>query len=1065
MKKYLLLFYLTGIIGLIRTVPLYAQTDEMASADTNMVRGTVKDGVDGGPLPGANVYIKGTTTGTVTDFNGNYKIKVPKGITLVFSFIGYAKTEIVVKKGQHDVTLSPEVNSTDEVVVVGYGQQKMKEATGVISSVHAADIANRPMPTFDAALQGRAPGLQIVSSSGVPGAATRVRIRGQGSVNGSSDPLYVIDGIVVDTRDRSASDGGVDAINQNPLATIPPEDIERIDVLKDASSTGIYGARGANGVIVITTKRGKSGKTRFSANLYTGVTEATHKISLTNGDQYLALLKEAYNNDLAAYRDYAKNPGKYAVQPSKPSIQQTGNMDVDTSGKTNANTDWVSQSLRPGRIQSYDISASGGNDKTQFYLGLGYYQNQGILKGGNYERFNGRINIDNRPNDFLKVGASVGLTYVSNKTVPTSYNGGIGASQSNALPIFPVYYTKDRNGNDSGYNGTQVGSTYNNPVAQLEDNYYSNSFRNLTTLYSDAQILPSLSLHLEGSLDLTNYMEDYYYSSINRYYNRNPLAAAKERRVLSFNLITNNYLTFNKDFGDHGINIVAGTSYQKYTQRDIGYYPASGAVGFTDPTYSFSTGNMGWFPGTAPSGNQTGSAVGGFNDQDFYNYNSFFGRFNYAYKKRYLAQVNTVTNGSSKFSKGNQYGFFPSGSVGWVISEEPFMKKYSFVTFLKFKTGFGITGNANIPNFQYADNTYYSSTGYLGNKAQGTTQFANGKLGWERALMYDAGFDYGFLDGRITGNIGYFVKYSSRLLAQQPIQTSAAGIATILVNTDNVLVRNQGLEANISVKAIDRAFKWTIDYNTTFLQNKVLDVGGVPPDNFSNTPGDARIVQGQPMSVSYIAKSAGVDPETGNPLIYDLNGNKIVATQATVYANRQPLGNPFPTNYGGINNNFEFMGVDFSFFFTYSYGNTIYDDGAKFQNGNKIYFNQRTSVLDRWQKPGDNASIAKLSTTDRSWLNTDQWLYDGSFIRLRTVQIGYTLPAELCKKYFVSNLRIYVMANNLALWTKYPGWDPEVVRAAGKGDGAYQSNNISFNSPYLATPQARTYQVGLTVTF
>ena len=1052
MRKLLLFYCLAAFLLVTGAGKAYAQ--DQPAGEPATITGTVKDSKDGGPLPGVNVVIKGTTTGTITDFDGKYTLKVPGGSVLVFSYIGYNSQEFSKLRPELNVTLEQAAKSTEEVVVVGYGSQRSKEQTGVVSSIHAEDLRDRPMPTFDAALQGRAPGLQIASSSGIAGSAVRVRIRGQASVNGSSDPLYVIDGIILDTRDQSATDGGLQALNQNPLSTIPPGDIERIDVLKDASATGVYGARGANGVIVITTKRGKAGKTRFNLSYYTGTTEATHKLQLLDGPQYLSLYKEARKNDSPTFTLADK-----ATIGGAPYLLNTKNL---------PNTNWVDQMLRVGRIQNVDLSASGGNEKTTFYVGLGFQDNTGMLIGTDYNRVNGRINIDNRPNDYLKIGASVGLTYVENKLIPTSYGGGFGTAQSSALPIYPIY--DSTTGKYAGANLKEHNTSYN-PIAQTADDYYTKSFRNLTTMYAEAQITPALQFHAEGSMDLNQVDEDYYYSGINRYYtvgsNTMSLPAIKERHVSSRNLITNDYLTFTKQYGEHSVNAVAGASFQYYNRRDNGLYPAYDAVGFTDPYYTRLSGNM-HFASFAPANINTGATVSGWNALDYYSFASYFARFNYGYKGRYLAQLNVRADGSSKFGPDKRFGVFPSGSVGWVISEEEFMKNNAkWITFLKLKSGFGLTGNANINSFLWNE-AYQQGSVYANQTGQTPTTLANPKLSWEKATQFDGGLEFGLFNGSISGTLGYFLKNSSNLLVATPVQSSALGqITVVTTNSPVVEIRNQGVEATISTKNVDRAFKWTTDFNITFLQNKVLTLGGLAPDNFSGGYGDSRMVEGQPMSVSYVAEFAGINPATGQVMIKDLNGHLVVANNSNTYDNRKPFGSPFPKYYGGIDNRFEFMGFDLSVFFTYSVGQTIYDDGAKFQMGgmgNGTLWNQRTEALDRWQKPGDMTVIPKLTLNSGNVaFNTSAYVFNADFLRLRTLQVGYTLPTSLTEKIKVANLRLYIMANNLALWTPYKGWDPEVVRYAETRSNV--GSNISFNAPYLPTPQARSFQAGINLTF
>ncbi len=1039
-----------------------------AYAQTGSVSGRVTDSKNEG-IPGATVLIEGTTLGGSSNADGTYNIPtVPAGPqTLVVSFVGYntVRRQVTVVAGQNaevSAGLTENVTQLSEAVVVAYGTQERREVTGSVATIKADRIMNNSVPSFDAALQGRAAGLQVVQSNAAAGSAVRIRVRGTASITASGEPLYVIDGVPVDNSDISDPDFGrnsVKANNLNPLAAINPNDIESISVLKDASATALYGSRGANGVVLVTTKRGKMGKTTFNVSYYAGVSEATRKLPMLNGSEWLQLYNEARVND-----------GQAPLGPNE-SVSVNGISFTPNSVAGN-NTNWINEALRTGSVSDASVSASGGTEKTRFFIGTGYRQEKGILKGNDFTRLSGRINLDHNATDKLSLGTQINLNYVDNNQVPTSFNGGIGTAQSSALPIFPVYNP------DGSFFGTQFGNTGTNIVAQRENTYVSKGLRTLANLYAQYKIVPGLTFRSELGLDLFNQLERRYESPVNRYFTgadasganlpRIGLGTTSERQSNRFNYNTNNLLTYEKSLNEKNqLKVLLGFNAQKFNNHDLAASASGGAVGFVNPYFTQGLNNLAFAPG-APTGG--GQAVTGTSSRDYYTFLSYLGRVNYVFNNRYLFEASARIDGSSLFGPNNRYGFFPGASAGWIISEESFMQNMPVVSFLKLHGSFGITGNANIPSFQYLGR--YQQTGnYIGQPASGRSVLENPDLSWEKNRAADLGLDYGFLQGRISGTIAVYQKTSSDLLLSRKVQASAAGynpsneVLSVYINS-GVVVRNRGVEFDVTSKNLIGPFTWTTSFNIAHNANVVTNNGGFDsPDFFGQGEGDTRIIQGQPIGISYVPLFAGVDPANGDELIYDKNtGEKIKLTAATQDANRVATGRPFPKFTGGLENSFGFKGFDLSVLLTFSQGNQIYDDGAKYQQGGRLgSWNQRREVLNRWQRPGDvtdvpRASLVEGGRADQS--NSSRFLYDASFLRIRTASIGYTLPAAISEAAHIASARFFVNGQNLFVFTKYAGWDPEVVRYNfSNGQG-----NTSFGAPYLPTPQQRVVTAGVNLT-
>jgi TonB-dependent starch-binding outer membrane protein SusC len=1014
----------------------------------NSVSGVVTNSKDGLPAKGVTVTVRGSTTATQTDDKGAFSINAPANGTLVFSSVSYGRQEVAINgKTSLAVSILPSTTSLDEVVVVGYGTQQRKYMTGSVSKIDSKAFTSTPAPSFDAALQGRAPGLQVQQANGSLGGAVRIRVRGTSSISSSGEPLYVVDGIPFANGDNQAGFGsGLDATkanNTNPLASINQNDIESIEVLKDAASAAIYGARAANGVILITTKKGKSGKTQITLDAITGGSEITRKLPQLNGAEWYQLYNEARVND-----------GMLPLGPN----QNIPGLPLSYVYNPNINTDWIDQTTQRGSLYEANLSARGGNDKTRFFLSGVYRDEKGVLLGNKFQRIGGRVNIDNKASDRLDLGIQIGMYSTKNNEVPTSFNGGIGAAQSNALPIFPVL------NKDGSYFGTQTQyNIYINPVARLQNTFINRSLRTFANVNATLKITKELSFRSEIGLDLLRQRENFYEQPYNRWFQNTQLAAGSERQVDITNINNNNYFTYNKNIGSNGkLDATAGFAVNTIKFHEASYRPTSDAVGYVNPYFKTGTAGLGWSPLALPNV-INGSPVTAYgsptNESGFI---SYFARANYRFMDKYLLGASIRADGSPRFGANNRFGYFPAVSAGWIASEEKFLKDSKVINYLKIRTSYGLTGNAEIGDYRFLE-LYNPTGGYAGVNGLRQGSLANPDLTWEKGQQFDLGIDFGLIKNRLSGSISFYTKKSKDLLLNKPVQRST-GFDNLAANVD-VQIRNRGIELVLNSTNFEtKNFKWTTSFNISRNENKVLTVAGFDdPDFLDLSEGDTRVIAGYPLGQNYLPIFVGVDPQTGVTLIREkATGKSIPLTAASQNANRVPVGNPTPDFFGGIENTFNYKGFDLGFLFTFQYGNEIYDDGAKFQIGGKLNeWNQRRELLSRWQKPGDITDVPKVSlTVDANNSNSSRWLYDVSFLRLRNINLGYTIPANIVSRAKITSARIYVAASNILTFTKYAGWDPEVVRYRFN-NGA---SNGASNAPYLPSPQAKSINLGVSIT-
>lgn len=995
------------------------------------VTGVTSDAGTGDPLSFITIQVKGTPIGATSDMDGHYSIEVPnKESVLVYSYIGYRKQEIKVGTNTHlNVRLEEDVEALDEVVVVGYGVQNKRDVTGSVAKIGGKDIMAVPTSSFDATLQGRAAGVQVTQTSGMAGAGAAIRVRGIASITAGGDPLIVVDGIPIQ---QNAGDR-IGGAQENPMASINTNDIESIDILKDASATAIYGSRGANGVVLITTKRGKSGKPQINFSSKVAFSTPNMKVDMLDTQDYLKIYREALENDYEVNPLGAPNPTSETTYPGGYTEEQA----------LRNNTDWQDLVTRTGVSTYNDLSVSFGGKKLKTYLGVSHVAENSYLINDHFGRTSVRLNVDYTPISILKVGGNFSFSHTDQKAVPVSWDGGWGRAISSSFPYYPAY-------NEDGTYYVFPSST--NPVTEMnEKRRRIFTQRTMANLYAELTIIKDLSLRVEGNID--------YRDNESNYLRTGELSTKPNSNV------TNRYetnwnakalLNYGLNIGkDHRLRFMLGTEALKSTR--VSNYM----------NVVFEKGKEDWLF-NKPGYDQKNETFTNYPNQD-YSFISFFGRVNYTFKDRYMLTGTFRRDGSSRFGQNNKFGNFPAGSIGWLISEEDFLKDNKVVSLLKLKTGFGVTGNAEIPNYaQWGSVNVNTNQLYMEKNYWYINSLKNPDLKWETTSTFDIGLEYGFFKNRISGEIGFYNKNSKDLFLNVSVPASG-GYTSFLANIGKV--RNTGIEFSVkSVNITNHDFTWTTDFNISYNKNEVLDVGNAGPDALGGE-GDTRVLVGQPIGVNYLVKVLYVDPQDGAPVYEKLDENKKPIGETKEYnagRDRQPVGHPYSDLIGGMNNQFIYKNWDFGFMFTFQIGGNIYDDGEKFQMNNVGTWNLKANVLDRWQKPGDVTSVPRVSL-GKSGIelgrNTTEYLHDAGFLRLKNVNVGYTFRGIKISKLHIRDIRLFAQVTNLltlfnTYYNKYSG-EPEIMRDVSSA----QARNLSLNVTYLTPPQARTYTIGLNVNF
>lgn len=994
-------------------------------AQQRVISGKVND-EKGNAVPNASVVIKGTTVGTTTSADGIFSLSVPPNAkTLVVTSVGMGTSEIALtSESSYSVVLSTATKSLDEVVVVGYGTAKRTNVTGAVATVKGAAIENKPFTSVDKALQGAVPGLQSTSGSGAPGAFTDIRIRGQGSINASNQPLWVIDGIIAQSGDLT-----LNTTTANVLSTLNPDDIESISILKDASAASIYGSRAANGVILVTTKKGRVGKTVFNFSVEAGQNSIAYKNDRNRAmttREYQTVLQEALIN--AGFATDTADANTIITDP------------VNGFGlKPDVNTNWFDQVTQNGSQQQYNLSMQGGNDKTQFYISGGYFRQVGTTIATDFDRYNGAISLTHRATDRLTISAILNGAATKQKTPA---NGGAFANPVlESYFLLPWYSPYNADGSlkydDPEFQFPANGGIYN-PLIQAQ---WNKSTAKQSQLRGNVTGEYRIWVNSVNNLKFTTRFAGEYIDILEDQY-RNPLYGdgyPKGDAFSSYRRVTNytwsNFADYRHDIrSDLYLDFKLG--YEAHLTKD--YVLQAGGETFPHDLrlqYLASAAK----PTTAyvlPSEATT---------------NSIFSNGDLNFKNRYVLSGSFRRDGSSVFGANHRWGNFYSVGGSWNISEEDFMKDFSFVNFLKLRASYGTNGNANGFGFYSALPIYTYGSNYTGLSGSAPTNVGNENLTWEKNVITNIGLDFGFLKDRINGTVEVYNRKTSDLILAVPLSQTSGFVSQ---NKNVGAMTNKGIEVAVNGTPLRmKDFTWNISVNFTHNTNKVTELyNGLPvaPVSFQ------QVAVGHDAQTFYLRQWAGVDPANGDPLWYtDSSRSKT----SNVYSSSKLVlhGQADPKYYGSVTNNFTYKGFSLSIQFYYNFGNSIYDIWDRYLNSDGLYygaFNQMSDQLHSWKKAGDVTNVPKIiyGGNKSSYNHSTRYLYSGDYIRLRDAQLSYTLPKTLVTKMHLANLMVYARGTNLATFgqDKRLPFDPEA--------GAVSQTNFDVFIP-------RTITGGVKLTF
>lgn len=999
------------------------------------VAGRVTESENGEPIPGVSVRLQSKNNrGTLTDLDGNYSLKAPGDEVLIFSAVGFSTVEIAInKQAKLDVALKPVISTLENVVVIGYGTQKKSQLTGAISSVRSDEIKDLPVSNLAASLQGRVSGMNVINPSGTPGAGLLVSIRGYNA------PLYVIDGIPQLAESNSALstsfDLGGNSTGQgqttSSISDINPNDIESVEILKDAAAAAIYGARAANGVVLITTKRGKKGRPEAVFNYYTGQQSVARPIKFMNSEQFLTLVEEGRANDLALY----KKDNNYFGPNFDPSVLTAplDNFDLSKS----ANTNWLNAVTRTAPISNYEMSFRSGNDDTRYYTSVGFFDQQGVVINNFYRRFTYKLNIDHNITDKFSVGATTNFTFSRNRRSfnDDTYTGII----TNALGASPFMPIKESDGSYADYTNYQSSWLSDNPYKSANEiKAFTNSFRVLATTFGQYEFNKHFKAKTAWSTDATFLYDNQFKSALT-----NDAAAvsgeAFEAAFRNFTWLNENTLNYTNTFGKSNITVLAGASLQR-----------------TAIERSFVIGQG--FPNGLTKLNSAATITAAPSSATSFALISYIGRVNYDFNNRYFITASIRTDGSSRFAKTNQYGYFPAVATAWRISDEAFFQPLkNLFTDAKVRLSYGLSGDQEIGDFK--NRFFYQAAKYDNKAGTQISNIADPNLSWQVNRSLNVGFDYEIKGGRFNGALEFFKSNKTRLLSEDAIP-GTTGFATVTRNKGEV--QNIGLEANLNAQVLrGSALKWTVNVNMTLTKNKILSLNA--DDILLNAYNDLEATHilkvGKPVGSFYGLKYTGVDPQTGDVTYEDTNGDGAID-----YNDAQVIGRALPIFFGGLTNNLTYKGLDLNIFCRFSAGNQVYNlIRATTENlgwGNdgglsSVYANNTANVLNRWKQPGDNAKYGRASFINPNFYqNSSQFVENASLLRVQNVTLGYNFRNIKG----IASLRFYVEAQNLFLVSRYKGFDPEVSSNGGLSDR-------TAGVDYGAYPSARTFLAGVNLKF
>lgn len=993
------------------------------------VTGTVKD-ASGVPVIGASVFVKGTGNGTITDIDGKFTLNAPAGAILVFSSIGYNSVETAAS-AEMSIILQEDQELLDEVVVVGYGTVKKKDLTGSVSSFRKKDMGQGVNASLSALMEGRAAGVRVTQASAEPGGGIDVQIRGAGSVNASSAPLYVVDGLPIETNNVVSGQGdgmpGVSAA-RNPISNINPSDIESIEVLKDASATAIYGARGANGVIIVTTKKGSSGRAKVSYDGYVAIQDPKKMIEVLNAEDYKRIL-----NEIQA------TPGSGVAES-----EIVG--DIENGG-----TDWQSLLIRKAPLQSHSLSLTGGGKDVKYFASVNVFSQDGVLKESGYDRYDGRINLE-YTGKRLRAGANMTTSYSVDNVVPLGYStneeGGLLYSARNFDPTQAIM-------NEDGSYKESSFINVRNPLSLLYGKTSrTNNYRTMGTYWADFTILPGWTVKANIGFDVRNSRRDTYVSQLTQD------GRANSGIANVFSGTRANYLgelttTYIRDFGTSSLNAMAGVTYQKFSYNTFNVT----AKGF--PSDDTGTDNLGL-------GNASLTTTGSYRENN--KLLSFIGRVNYNIKDLYLFTATLRVDGSSRFGDNNKFGYFPSAAFALKANNYDFIRNLNVFDDLKFRLSYGRTGNQDIGNYMAITTFSRGGSLILDNKLVVTfepSRLANPDLKWETTSQYNIGVDMAFFKSRLAVSMEYFYKYTSDMLFNRPI-ASSTGYSQRLENVGDI--SNRGFELTINTRNIEVPFIWNTSFNLGTLRNRVENLGGIP-DMIHTSAGQttsqiAIIREGEPLNSFYGYKTAGIwqtqeeidksgTKDTvvpGDIKFVDQNGDNVVNSD-----DRVVLGNSIPKVTLGFGNEFSYKNFTLNVFFDAALGFKILNNSIVESFYPVSHRRNRIAemYLNRWTPENHSNKYPSFVNPTRQGTRpvNDMTVQDGSYLRLQTISLAYNVPlGERCK---ISNLTLYVTGQNLATFTRYSGQDPAVNA----------NNSSTLRIDFNSYPTYRTYTFGVNLTF
>jgi TonB-linked SusC/RagA family outer membrane protein len=963
-------------------------------AQNREITGRVTDPETGEGIPGVNVSVKGTSAGTVTDADGRYKISITNGNTLVFQAVGLEAQEVlVVAQAILDIQMVASDTALDEVVITGYGETIRKEITGSISTVSSKDISKLPSSNLQTALQGQTSGVFVTSTSGTPGGSMSVRVRGLGSINGNNAPLYIVDGVPVIANNLTQNAFG--GQTQSALNSLNPQDIESMQILKDPSVTAIYGARAANGVILVTTKKGKAGKPQFNVNYFSGWSEASNRYDMASSQLYVTTRTAAGGTLPTAVTQW--------------------------DGVTNVDLQDVV--FKTARTHDAQLSISGGNDNTNYYLSGSYRNEEAIFIGGGIERFTARVNVDQKLSEKLKVSARLSLSNELNQRIENDNN--IYGMVSIALLTPSTIPLRDP---ETGEFNDLLPGFGSNPVREAERTRNRiNTTKIVGNFNLNYEILKGLNFVTDFSYDYNNVTED-----IN-----NPANTAQGRpdgsglfasRVLGTWNLEPRFSYRNTFAENHSITAVLGTTFLE--QRDVTNFVQGTGFARPDLTYLTSAANI----------------TGGSSNKVQYSFNSLFSRISYSFKEKYVFNVAIRADGSSRFGDNKKFGIFYSLGAAWNFADEAFMENFSWLSGGKLRVGYGIVGNDGIPNFQYLGT--FGAGNYNGQSTYTRGNIANPDLQWEQTAGFDVALELSFLKDRISFSAGFFDKNTTKLLINRTIP-STTGFNAVQTNIGSV--NNRGFEFELGGTVLEMGdFRWNLRTNLTLIKNKVTDI----PDDVIIQAGFAnQVVEGQPIGTFWGLNWLGVNPATGDSEFEDVNGDGVVTSD-----DQKVIGNAFAEVYGGFTNTFTYKGLTLDVLFQYVGGVDLYNNSMQFMMNPASNFQDHDDLKYAWKNPGDITFVPRIGAPNTDFSNDNsRWIDNGNYLRLRNVTLSYDLPVSLVKKVKLRNLRVYVTGSNLINFTKYEGLDPEV--------NTFGNNDLATGTEFLTAPQPRSFILGINVGF